>query len=94
MAQKAQKAKKLKWLKWLLRRVRDRFFLRKNPYPKGLARHSLGSSRCVQKAKRPYQHDTIPILFYFSHSFPFISVVSNQPFLESCTPLLGVQNKD
>jgi hypothetical protein len=48
----AQKAQKLKWLKRLLRRVRDRFFLRKNPYPKGLALHSLGSSRSVQKAKR------------------------------------------
>jgi hypothetical protein len=45
----AQKAKRLKRL---LRRVRDRFFLRKNPYPKGLALHSLGSSRSVQMAKR------------------------------------------
>jgi hypothetical protein len=51
-SKKLKKAQKPKWLKRLLRRVRDRFFLRKNPYPKGLARHSLGSSRYVQMAKR------------------------------------------
>jgi hypothetical protein len=36
------KTQKPKWLKRLLRRVRGRFFLRKNPYPKGLCTPLLG----------------------------------------------------